>query len=273
MKVVLFCGGLGLRLREYSHQVPKPMVPVGTYPLLWHVMKYYAHYGHNEFILCLGYRGEAIKQFFLGYNEAIGNDFTLSNGGRTIELVNRDIDDWKITFVDTGLKSNIGERLRRVRPYLEKEEMFLANYSDGLTDMACDRSLDYGREKDRVACVVSVEPTGSFHVVKWKDGGTVTAIEPFSYTARINCGYFAMTPKIFDYMKPGEELVMEPFYRLIGEEQLVTYEYDGFWRCADTYKDKVELDHMLERGETPWMMWKDNTTAQIVGSKLGKGNA
>ena len=132
MKVVLFCGGLGMRMREYSEAVPKPLVPIGYRPILWHLMKYYAHYGHKDFILCLGYRADAVKNYFLEYNECITNDFVLSEGGKKIEMLNRDIHDWNITFVDTGLMSNIGQRLKAVEEHLHGEEMFLANYSDGL---------------------------------------------------------------------------------------------------------------------------------------------
>jgi glucose-1-phosphate cytidylyltransferase len=255
MKVVLFCGGLGLRLRDYSDSIPKPLVRIGPQPLLWHVMKYYAHYGHNDFVLCLGYRGDAIKQFFLEYNEAISNDFVMTKGGADLKLFNQDIADWRITFVDTGLTSNIGQRLMKVREHLEGEPLFLANYSDGLTDMPLDRYLDFAREQDKIGCFVTVRPTASFHVVHANGSGLVTDIAPVAAATRINCGYFALKPEIFDHMKPGEELVVEPFHRLIQAQQLVSYPYDGFWECADTFKDKMLLDGMYQRGETPWMMW------------------
>ena len=149
MKVVLFCGGRGLRLREHSEAIPKPMVPIGYRPILWHVMRYYAHFGHRDFILCLGYRGDAIKDYFLHYNEAVSNDFVLSDGGRQIELLSSDIADWRITFADTGLDTTIGERLRRVRHHLEGEEIFLANYGDTLTDAPLDRLVEEFRAARR----------------------------------------------------------------------------------------------------------------------------
>jgi len=136
MKVVIFCGGLGMRLREYSESIPKPMVPVGYRPILWHLMRYYAHYGHKEFILCLGYKADSIKKYFLDYDETVSNDFVMSNGGRTVDLLASDIQDWQITFVDTGINSSIGERLKAVERHVAGEEEFLANYSDGLTDLA-----------------------------------------------------------------------------------------------------------------------------------------
>src|ERR1700690_1265835 len=129
MKVVLFCGGLGTRLRDYSDQIPKPLVEIGSRPIIWHLMRYYAHYGHTEFILCLGYRGSAIKSYFRNYDECISNDFVMSNGGRNIDLLQKDIENWKITFIDTGQRSNVGERLRRVRRYVESDDAFLATYS------------------------------------------------------------------------------------------------------------------------------------------------
>lgn len=254
MKVVLFCGGLGLRLRDYSQDVPKPLVPIGGQPLLWHVMKYYAHHGHKDFILCLGYRGEAIKRFFLEYNEAMANDFVLENGHA--EVLRRDIDDWRITFVDTGLHSNIGQRLLRVKDHLDGEDRFLANYSDGLTDLPLDEYLDFATKQDRTACFVSVRPTASFHVVEFEKSGQVTDIAPIHESGHINCGYFVLKRGIFDVLEEGEDLVVEPFHKLIEQRQLATYEYDGFWECADTFKDKVQLDGMVESGNTPWVVWK-----------------
>src|SRR5512146_3359471 len=145
MKVVLFCGGLGMRLRDYAENVPKPMVPLDYRPILWHVMKYYAHFGHTDFILCLGYRGDLVKQYFLNYEECTSNDFVLSEGGRRREMLNSDIDDWRITFVETGLNANIGERLMAVRRHVAGEEMFLANYSDGLTDLCLPDQIEHMR--------------------------------------------------------------------------------------------------------------------------------
>ena len=135
MKVVIFCGGAGMRLRGYADDVPKPMVQIGTRPILWHLMKYYAHFGHKDFILCLGYKGNAIKDYFLHYDESVSNNFVWSQGGKNIQFLNRDIDDWTITFVETGANANVGERLKAVEPYLKGEEMFLANYGDGLSDV------------------------------------------------------------------------------------------------------------------------------------------
>ena len=166
MKVVLFCGGLGMRLREHPENVPKPMVLIGYRPIIWHLMKYYAHFGHKDFILCLGYRGDAIKHYFLNYEECVSNDFVLSEGGKKRELLNSDISDWRITFVDTGQDTNIGQRLRSVEKHLAGEREFLANYSDGLTDLPLPDQLEHFHARDRIASFLSVEPNLSYHFVE-----------------------------------------------------------------------------------------------------------
>ncbi|MGB5704601.1 MAG: glucose-1-phosphate cytidylyltransferase [Polyangiales bacterium] len=256
MKVVLFCGGEGTRIREYSESIPKPMVPVGYRPILWHVMKYYAYYGHKDFILALGYKADVIKDFFLNYNEAVSNDFVLYEGGKRIELANSDIEDWTITFVDTGAKACIGERLWRVRSYLKGEEMFMANYSDGVTDLPLDRYADEFKRKDKIASFVAVEPPGSYHVAQLGDDELVESIQPITSTgARINGGYFILKQEIFDYMQPGEELVHEPFQRLIKEGQLTAYRHDGFWQPMDTFKEQRQLDELNRSGQAPWRVW------------------
>jgi glucose-1-phosphate cytidylyltransferase len=256
MKVVLFCGGLGTRLREHSDTIPKPLVSVGSRPILWHLMRYYAHYGHKDFILCLGYRGEMIREYFLNYSEAMSNDFTLSDSGRKIELHGRDIDDWRITFVDSGLHSNIGQRLLRARKYLEGEKSFLANYSDGLSDLPLDRHIEQFSARDAVASFVAVRSKQSFHAVQSQADGLVTNLGLMPEQSMwINGGYFVLRSDIFDYIKEGEELVEQPFLRLIGERKLLTYQWEGFWQCMDTFKDKITFDRMEARGTCPWVIW------------------
>ena len=257
MKVVLFCGGLGLRLRDYADHIPKPMVPIGYRPILWHVMKYFAHFGHKEFILCLGYRGDLIKQYFLNYNECLSNDFVLSQGGKSVELTNSDIHDWKITFADTGLRANIGQRLAAVQKYLKDEELFLANYADGLTDLDFASYFDFAREHDRIATFVSVKPNLSYHVAETAPDGLVTGINEVRQSGlRINAGFFVLKRDIFRYMQPGEELVIEPFQRLIENRQLAAYEYNGFFAAMDTFKDKQQLDDLYDGGQPPWEIWR-----------------
>jgi len=257
MKVVLFCGGLGTRLREHSDTVPKSLVNIGTRPILWHLMRYYAHYGHKDFILCLGYRGDMIREYFLNYNEALSNDFTLSNRGRNIELHSQDWDDWRITFVDTGLHSNIGQRLLRVRKYVAGEPMFLANYSDGLSNMPLERQLAEFSGRDAIASFAAVANSQSFHAVRMGTSGLVEQIGAISdQELLINGGFFAFRQEIFNYISEGDELVEEPFQRLIAARKLSAFRWDGFWRCMDTFKDKITYDRMEARGDCPWMVWR-----------------
>jgi glucose-1-phosphate cytidylyltransferase len=256
MKVVLFCGGLGMRLREYSDVIPKPMVTVGYRPILWHVMKYYAHYGHKDFILALGYKADVIKDYFLNYDECVSNNFVLSNGGRNLRLLNSDIHDWNITFVDTGVMSNIGQRLKAVQPYLEGESVFLANYSDGVSDLPLREYLRHFEERGKIASFVSVRPPHSYHIVS-AQGDVVNKIQHINKSSiRINGGFFALRAEIFDYLRDGEELVEQPFQRLIDEEQLIAYPYDGFWASMDTFKDKQQLEDLHTQGTAPWEVWK-----------------
>lgn len=259
MKVVLFCGGMGMRLREYSETIPKPMVAIGYRPLLWHVMRYYAHYGHKEFILCLGYRGDVIKNYFLNYNECLSNDFILTNGGRDCKLINTDISDWTITFADTGLTSNIGQRLKAVEKYLEGEEVFMANYTDGLTDLPLQDYIGYFMDSGKVASFLAVKATQSFHVVSVEKDGRVAGIEYLNRSEIwINGGFFIFRKDIFDHLRVGEELVEEPFRRLIEKGELVGYRYEKFWMAMDTFKDKQALDDLYSRGGAPWEVWKKN---------------
>ncbi|NOT94873.1 MAG: glucose-1-phosphate cytidylyltransferase [Nitrospira sp.] len=261
MKVVLFCGGLGMRLREYSEHIPKPMVPIGYRPVLWHVMKYYAHFGHKEFILCLGHGADVIKNYFLDYNECGSNDFVLSQGGKKLDLISTDIHDWRITFADTGASSNIGQRLCAAEKYLGNDTVFLANYSDGLSDLPLDAHIEDFMRRDKIASCVTVPIPSSYHTVSSSPDGTVTDIHAIKSTnLRVNGGFFVLKRKIFDYIQPGEELVHEPFERLIKEQQLLAYAYDGFWACMDTFKDKQVLDEMYAKGRAPWMVWKSENS-------------
>jgi len=257
MKVVLFCGGYGMRMRDYSDAMPKPMAPIGYRPILWHLMKYYAHYGHKEFILCLGYRGDAIKNYFLNYDECVSNDFVLSGGGKNVEMISKDIEDWKITFVDTGLNANIGMRLNRVRQYVEQDEAFMANYADGLTDLPLDTLYSSFKNSGKIASFLGVKPMASYHVISSNDDGTVTDVRSTALSqSRINGGFFIFKNSIFDHMQDGEELVEQPFRRLIEQRQLHTYSYDGFWACMDTFKERTYLDQVFTKGTAPWEVWR-----------------
>lgn len=257
MKVVLFCGGLGTRLREHSDTIPKPLVNIGVRPILWHLMRYYAHFGHKDFVLCLGYRSEMIREYFLHYQECLSNDFVMSDGGRTLQPMARDIEDWKITFVDTGLHSNIGQRLLRVRKYLEGEEVFLANYADGLTDLPLNDHIDDFRRRNVTGSFVAVRTSQSFHCVQADDAGVVTSLGRIADSEFwINAGFFVLRRDIFDHIEEGDELVEKPFERLIAQRKLAVYRYRGFWQQMDTFREKILYDRMEGRGDCPWMVWK-----------------
>src|SRR5579859_5680 len=260
MKVVLFCGGLGLRIRD-AEDIPKPMVPIGYRPILWQVMKYYAHYGHKDFILCLGHRADAVKNYFLNYDECASNDFVLSGGGKNLELFNSDIHDWRITFADTGINSNIGQRLKAVEKYLDGEDEFLANYSDGLTDLSLPEQLHHFHNQGKIASFLCIRPNLSYHLVSLQEGSgsLVSDIHAISNgNVRINGGFFIFKKDIFGYIRDKEELVIEPFHRLVAEKQLIGYPYDGFWASMDTFKDKQQLDNLCATGVAPWEVWKAN---------------
>src|SRR5271166_5411241 len=259
MKVVLFCGGEGMRLRGYSEDVPKPMVTIGARPVLWHVMKYYAHFGHKDFILCLGYKANAIKNYFLEYDESVSNDFVFSRGGRKLEFMQRDIDDWKITFADTGLRATIADRLRLIEPHLQGEEMFLANYSDGLTNFYLPQMTEEFSRRDSYASFLSVQPrSSSLDTVETDEQGCVRAIKNMTdANIWVNGGYFILRKEIFRYIKSGEELIYEPFQRLIAEGKVWSHRYNGFWQCMDTFKDKQILDELEASGNAPWRLWKN----------------
>jgi glucose-1-phosphate cytidylyltransferase len=266
MKVVLFCGGAGMRLRGYSEDVPKPMVTVGARPILWHVMKYYAHYGHKDFVVCLGYKGNVIKNYFLEYEESVSNDFVFSQGGRRLEFVQRDIDDWRITFVDTGQRSTIGDRLRLVEPHLDGDEMFLANYSDGLTDFPLPQMIEDFSRRDSYASFLSVQPrSNSLDTVQLSEDGSVKAIRCMQESdIWVNGGYFVLRKDVFRYLNPGEEFVYEPMKRMIGEGKVWSPRHDGFWQCMDTFKDKQILDELEAAGTAPWCVWKNRCMGRVT---------
>jgi glucose-1-phosphate cytidylyltransferase len=242
--------------------VPKPMVQIGTRPILWHLMKYYAHYGHKDFILCLGYKGNVIKDYFLHYEEAVSNDFVLSQGGKKIDFVSRDIDDWTITFVETGINANIGERFKAVEPYLEGEEMLLANYADGLSSLDLPVMIDEFRKSDAVASLLLVQPTASFDIVGLTPEGKVGQVSPLYQTdIWINGGFFVFRREIFNFIRAGEELVRQPFQRLIDDGALLAHRSGCFWQCMDTFKDKQCLEE-LNQGNAPWKVWRRPLSVQ-----------
>ena len=254
MKVVLFCGGLGTRIREYSESIPKPMIPVGDRPILWHLMDYYSQYGHTDFVLCLGYKANVIKNFFLNYKPQTYADCIVSGAGEKVEILGDMQADWRVTMIDTGIWRNIGQRLWAVRDHVKDEEMFLANYSDALADVNLHEMIDTFRKSGKAACFLAAPPSFSLHLVNMDGNGAVQGIIP-SPTAGlwINGGFFIFRPRVFDFMRDGEELVEAPFQRLIEANELLAYRHEGFWRPMDTLKDKQVLEDLVEQGKTPWL--------------------
>jgi glucose-1-phosphate cytidylyltransferase len=253
MKVVLFCGGLGTRIREYSESIPKPIIPVGHQPILAHIMHYYSQYGHRDFVLCLGYKANVVKDYFLNAKKWTNSDLIVSNHGERVEVLGEQPPDWNVTLIDTGIWRNIGQRLLAVRHLVEHEEVFLANYSDGLTDLPLPEMIDQFKKSGKIACFVAVHPPFNFHLVEFGDEASVRRFRSNQESEIwINGGYFIFRNKIFDYIKEGEELVLEPFSRLIKDDGLMAYKYEGFWRAMDTLRDRQVLEEMVERGDMPW---------------------
>ena len=269
MKVVIFCGGYGVRMGEETRSIPKPMIEIGGKPILWHIMRYYSMWGHDEFILCLGYKGEVIKDYFLSYNGALLNDFVLDHGsnGVKLELLSRDLDEWRITFVDTGMNSTIGERLKAVEPHLGDEEVFFATYGDGLTDAPLPDVVDAFHRSGKTAMFISVRPQFNAHLVSTDEDGNVLAVEDMSRShLRINGGFFVFRREILNLIEPGHDLVEETFARLIADRELVAYPYEGFFGAMDTIKDRQRLEEMYESGRAPWRRTSSDQTARATAS-------
>jgi glucose-1-phosphate cytidylyltransferase len=269
MKTILFCGGLGTRIRDYSETIPKPMIPIGGKPILWHLMSYYSQYGHKDFILCLGYKSNVIKEFFLNYQPHVYADCVVS--GNQVETLGELQQDWRVTMIDTGVWRNIGERLIAVRRQVENEEIFLANYSDGLSDVDLPSMIETFKRSGKIAAFVAARPTFSLHLIEMKMDGRVSAIRATREADLwINGGGFIFRSQIFDYLRDGEELVEEPFQRLIEDDQLLAFKHDGFWRPMDTLKDKEVLEDLVERGRMPWLTHvAPPAAAPQVGRKAG----
>lgn len=260
MKVVLFCGGNGIKLQGHSEKVPKALVPVGNRPMIWHIMKYYAHFGHKDFILCLGFKGDMIKDYFIKYKEYLSNDFVLK-AGSMIDLYERDIHDWNITFADTGLSANIAERLLTVRKYLESEDKFLVNYSDSLTDLHLpDMTGEFDRS-GKVGMLMVTKPRRNVRVASIDEPGTggaanVTSVNKLD-DVWINAGYYIFRKEVFSHIDPEGDLPEFTLPRLVALNQLLGYPYEGMFVTMDTFKEKQTLDDMHDRGDTPWQVWRE----------------
>lgn len=273
MKVVLFCGEQGMKPRNYSGKVPKPMIPIGQRPVLWHVMKYYAHFGHKDFILCLGHQGEIIKDYFVKGNDYISNDFILK-GGSKVNLLSQDIDNWRITFVDTGINSNPAERLLAIKKYVVGEEMFLVNYTDGLTDLDLNDMLKSFNKEKMVGMLMASKPARSLHVTSINSKNTITNMTALNKMEHvwINSGYFIFTQEIFNHIDPSDDLPEKTFPHLVKKGLLAAYPYKGMFLTMDTFKEKQTLDDMHAAGNTPWQVWKEKAPLHNSRNKRFDGS-
>ena len=257
VKVVIFCGGQGMRMREASESIPKPMIPIGNRPILWHIMKYYAHFGFTDFVLCLGYKAEAIKHFFLTYSEAMANDFVLSDGGAKVHLLKTDIHNWNITFVDTGLHANIGQRLRAVREHLGDDEYFLASYGDTLTDADLPAMIERTKAAGVTASFLAARPNYSFHVVDMDDDGYANGVTRRHALGRLD--QRRLLRHALGGARPHRARARTwSTSRSRGScrtSQVLAQRHDGFWAPMDTLKDKQSLELLHENGTAPWQVW------------------
>lgn len=260
MKTVILCGGQGTRLREETEYRPKPLVEVGGRPILWHIMKTYAHYGHRDFVLCLGYRGNMIKEYFLNY-EAMNNDFTVYLGreNRTTFVDAHEEQDYCVTLADTGLDTMTGGRLRRVKRYIGDDETFMLTYGDGVADIDIEKVLAFHKSHGRIATVSTTQPNSRFGVLTVDDAGGVTTFqEKPKMEGWASCGYIVFNRKVFDYLDESDDCVLEqtPMERLAADEQLAAYRHEGFFFAMDTFREYQYLNKLWNEGNAPWKVWR-----------------
>ena len=257
MKVVILCGGFGTRLREETEIRPKPMVEIGGRPILWHIMKTFAHYGFKEFVLCLGYKGEVIKNYFLNY-EKLSNDFTIELGTGDIEIHNQhDEQGWRVTLVDTGLDAMTGARLKRVENQIDGDE-FILTYGDGVIDLDINVLLSYHRSQGKIGTVTGVSPRSHYGELDIANDRVVSFREkPQDRDSFISGGYFVMRSDFFKYLSKDDSCVLErePLERLAADGELAVYTHRGFWQCMDTYRDYVYLNDLWNSGNAQWRVW------------------
>ena len=262
MKVVILCGGKGTRLREETEYRPKPLVQIGGKPILWHIMKTYSAFGFHEFVLCLGYKGEMIKDYFINY-DLLNSDFTISLGTKQIvrDNVAHDEANWRVSLVDTGDETMTGGRLARIRNYIGSDEDFLVTYGDGVADINMHELVRFHRDSGRVATLTGVHPIGRFGELAVEDGAVRRFAEkPASSDTWVNGGYFVLNRRIFDYLA-GDDCIFErkPLERLSSEGQLGVYQHPGYWQCMDTLRDMEQLNHEWAVGKAAWKVWRESS--------------
>ncbi len=258
MKVVILCGGQGTRLREETEYRPKPLVNIGGKPILWHIMKSYSAYSYHDFVLCLGYKGEMIKDYFINY-DLLNSDFTIDLGTKRItrDNVAHDEANWRVSLVDTGAETMTGGRIARIRNYIGNDEDFLLTYGDGVSDVDIDALVRFHRESGRIATLTGVHPVGRFGELSVADGAVRHFAEkPASSETWINGGYFVLNRRVFDYLD-DDACVFEraPLERLSADGQLGVYQHPGYWQCMDTLRDVTDLNAVWASGRAPWKIW------------------
>jgi glucose-1-phosphate cytidylyltransferase len=259
MKVVLLAGGYGTRLSEETELRPKPMVEIGGRPMLWHIMKMYAHYGFNEFIICCGYKSYYIKDYFYHYYMHAA-DITVDLADNTVAYHNSASEPWKITLVDTGLETMTGGRIKRIQKYLDNKP-FMLTYGDGVADININRLLEYHQEKGKLATLTAVLPSGKFGALKINGDGAITSFyeKPQGDGSWVNGGFFVLQPEVFDYIPDEDAAIFErkPLEHLAEAGQLQSYKHTGFWKPMDTLREKMELQGLWDTGKAPWKIWHD----------------
>lgn len=256
MKVVILCGGKGTRLREKTEFMPKPLVEIGTRPILWHIMKIYSNYGFNDFVLCLGYKGEEIKRYFQDYKKISGG-ITLNLGSGNIKTHSENNEDWNITFAETGLETNTGGRIKKIEKYIDSDS-FLCTYGDGLSNINLKELLAYHKSKGKIATMTCINPISPFGMIRFdEDGIIVESKEKPPIEGWINGGFFVFNKDIFNYIKENSILEKEVFDKLVEEKQLCAYPFRGFWGCMDTFKDNQVLNELWQNKKAPWKIWDD----------------
>jgi len=261
VKLVILCGGFGTRLREQTEHLPKPLVQIGDRPILWHIMKSLSHQGLKEFVLCLGYQGHLIKEYFYNY-EFLNNDFTIELGeDRKVELHQKHTETgWRVTLAETGLNAMTGARVKRIARYLGDGERFMVTYGDGVADIDLDALLRFHRDHGKMGTVTAVHPTARFGELLVEGERVVSFSEKPQVTdSYINGGFFVFERSFLDFLSADDDCILEraPLERLAREGQLMTYIHDGFWHCMDTYRDYKALNTIWERGDAPWKNWAD----------------
>jgi glucose-1-phosphate cytidylyltransferase len=256
MKVVIFCGGMGTRLREETEYKPKPMVEIGGRPILWHIMKTYSMYGFNDFVLCLGYRQNAIREYFLNY-EYMNNDFTINLKSREKMISHlTHNDNWNVTLVDTGLKSKKGTRIKKIEPYI-KENSFMVTYGDGIGNINIKELVNHHTKSKKLVTFTGVHPTSRFATIGFNDDGSIISWkEKGKMDEYINVGFMVLNRKVFAYLDDDCELEEEPMERLAQDKQIAMYKHNDFWHCMDTYRDYIYLEGLWQKDQAPWKIWK-----------------